>query len=140
MPSALLSPCGVAGREVGDDGGEGDLVQQASLAEHAQRDVLHEGVNAHNDVRLVAIQALPHLPGLTREQAHTRTHAHTHARSNTHAHTHTPPTHTHTCVSRGRGFVDDTRWYGEDRIMKMNEWSTCKNKHAELIGGGFTMG
>jgi hypothetical protein len=58
------SPGGVAGVEVGDDGREGDAVEEAPRAEHSEGDMLHQRVHAHNDVGLVLDKRLGHLPAI----------------------------------------------------------------------------
>ena len=61
-------PRGVAGCEVGDDGGEGDLSEQPFGFEHAEGNVLHEGVDADDHIRVVEVESLGHLPESKKEE------------------------------------------------------------------------
>jgi hypothetical protein len=58
----------VACVEIGDDGREGDAMEEAPRPEHSEGDVLHQRVYAHNDVGLVLDKRLGHFPADEKRQ------------------------------------------------------------------------
>lgn len=65
-------PCGMACIEIRNDSDENNPILKALPFEHPQRNVLHEGMDADYDIRLVLLQPGLNLPLVTKVK-HVRT-------------------------------------------------------------------